>query len=99
MFFSSARLGEVGVVVFYICVGSTVAELASDGWPAGGGAGRFFFDDTLVFVTIMMFCHCSVGMACPGRAVVFAGVFTGAVYRQVMRSVAFLTEHAGTGAL
>ena len=76
MFFSSARLGEVGVVVFYICVGGAVAELAGDGWPARGGAGRLFSDDTLVFVTIVMFCHCSDGMACPGLPLYLLRVFT-----------------------
>jgi hypothetical protein len=39
-----------------------VAKLAGDGWPARGGAGRLFFDDTLVFITIVMFGHCWDGM-------------------------------------
>ncbi len=72
MFFSSAWFGEVGVVVFYICVGSTVAELAGDGWPARGGAGRLFFDDTFVFVAIVVFCHVLGWDDMPGHAVVFA---------------------------
>lgn len=62
MFFPSAWFGEVAVVVLYICVGGAVAQLSNDGWPARGGSGRLFFDDTLVFVTIVMFCHCSDGM-------------------------------------
>jgi hypothetical protein len=37
-----------------------VAELAGDGWPARG-AGRLFFDDTLVLVAIVMFCHFRMG--------------------------------------
>jgi hypothetical protein len=74
VFFSSAWFGKIGVVVFHICVGGTVAELAGDGWPARGGAGRLLFDDTLVFVTIMMFCHFSDGMTCPGLPLYSLGV-------------------------
>jgi hypothetical protein len=66
MFFASAWFGEVAVVVLYVCVRGAVAELAGDGWPARGGVGRLFFDDTLVFVTIVMSCHCSDGMTCLG---------------------------------
>lgn len=66
MFLSSAWLREIAVVVFHIRIRSTVAELAGDGWPACSSPGRLFFDDTLVFVAILMFCHCSNGMICHG---------------------------------
>jgi hypothetical protein len=66
MFLASAWFGEVAVVVLYIRIGGAVAELSSDGWPACGRAGRLFFDDTLVFVTIVMFCHLLGWMTCQG---------------------------------
>ena len=66
VFLSCARFRKVTVVVFYIRVRSTVAKLAGDRWSARGSPGRLFFDDTLVFVAIMMFCHCSDGMICSG---------------------------------
>jgi len=64
VFFSSAWFGEVRIVVFYLRVGGAVAELARDGWPARGGTWRLFFDDTLVLVAIVVFCHCWDGMIC-----------------------------------
>ena len=66
MFFTSARFGEIGIAILYICVGGAVAELTRDGWPARGSAGRLFFDDTLVLVAIVVFCHCWDGMTCRG---------------------------------
>jgi hypothetical protein len=62
VFFPSTWFGEVGVVVLYICVGGAMAKLAGDGWMARGGARRLFFDDTFVFVAIVVFGHCSFGM-------------------------------------
>ena len=62
MFLSCARFREVAVVVFYLCVRGTVAELAVDGWMACSGPGRLFFDDTFVFVAVVMFDHCPIGM-------------------------------------
>ena len=61
VFPSRARSREVAVVVFYLCIGGTVAELAVDGWMACSGSGRLFFDDTFVFVTVVMFDHCPMG--------------------------------------
>lgn len=57
VFSSGVWSGKVTVVVFHIRVGSAVAELTGDGWPVGGGAGGFFFDDTLVLVAVVAFCH------------------------------------------
>jgi hypothetical protein len=57
VFFSATGFGKVAVVVFYIRIGGAVAELTLDGWPAGGGAGRFFSDDTFALVAIVAFCH------------------------------------------
>lgn len=62
VFLSCARFREVAVVVFYLCIRGTVAELAVDGWMACGGLGRLFSDDTFVFVTVVMFDHCPIGM-------------------------------------
>jgi hypothetical protein len=64
VFFSAAGLREVTVVIFHFCIGSTVAELAGEGWMAGCGPGGLFFDDTFVLVTILIFGHCSIGMMC-----------------------------------
>ena len=60
--FPCARFREVAVVVFYLCIRGAVAELAVDGWMACGCAGRLFFDDTFVFVTVLIFGHCPIGM-------------------------------------
>ena len=62
MFSPAAGLREVAVVIFHVCIGSPVAELAGEGWMAGCGPGRFFFDDAFVLVAILMFGHCSIGM-------------------------------------
>ncbi len=75
--FPRAWLGKVRVVVFYIGIGGAVAELAGNGGAAGGRAGRLFFDDTLVFVTIGMFGHCSSEMIRKLCSVVFAGSISG----------------------
>ena len=64
MFPPAAGFREVAVVIFNVCIGSTMAELAGDGWMAGCGPGRLFFDDTFVLVAILMFGHCSIGMMC-----------------------------------
>ena len=53
-----------------------MAKLPGDGWPARGGAGGLFFDDTLVFVAIVMFCHCSDGMTRQGMPLYLLGFAT-----------------------
>jgi hypothetical protein len=58
-----ARPREVAVIVFYICVGSAVAKLTSNGGTARGGPGGFFFDDAFAPVTIVFFGHDSIGCA------------------------------------
>ena len=58
-----ARPREVAVIVFYICVGSAVAKLATDGWTACSCPGGFFFDDAFAPVTIVFFGHDSIGCA------------------------------------
>jgi hypothetical protein len=67
MFLPGAGLGEVAVVVLYIRIRSTVAELASNGWTACGDPGGFFFDDAFALVTVMAFGHGSIG--CAGSAI------------------------------
>lgn len=62
VFLPGARLREVAVVIFYIPIGGTVAELAGNGWTARGGPGRLFFDDTFVLVTVVAFDHRWSGM-------------------------------------
>jgi hypothetical protein len=69
--------GKVRIVVLYIGIGGAMAELAGHGWVAGGRAWRLFFDDTLVFVAIVMFGHCSIEMIRKLRLVVFAGSVSG----------------------
>jgi hypothetical protein len=62
VFLSGARLREVAVIVLYIRIGGAVAELACNGWVARGGAGRLFFDDAFVLVTVVVFDHGWIGM-------------------------------------
>jgi hypothetical protein len=62
VFLSGARLREVAVVLFYLGIGSSVAELPSDGWTAPVGPGGFFLDNTFVFVTVAGFDHGLIGM-------------------------------------
>lgn len=62
VFLSGARLREVAVVILYIRIGGTVAQLASNGWVGRGGPGRLFFDDTFVLVTVVVFDHGWIGM-------------------------------------
>ena len=57
MLFPGARLREIRVIVLYIGIGGAVAKLAGQGWTAGIRAWRLFFDDTFVFVAIVMFGH------------------------------------------
>jgi hypothetical protein len=60
----AAGFREVAVVIFYVRIGSTVAELAGVGWMAGCGPGRLFLDDTFVLVAILVFGHRSIEMMC-----------------------------------
>ena len=64
VFLSRTWLWKVRVVIFHIRVGRTVTELAIYRRPARCGAGRLFFNDTFVFVAIVVFGHRSVGMRC-----------------------------------
>lgn len=77
MLFPGVWPGKVRIVVLYIGIGGTVAELAGHGWAASGRAWRLFFDDTFVYVTIGMFGHCSIEMIRQLGSVVLAGSISG----------------------
>jgi hypothetical protein len=62
VFLSGARLREVAVVILYIRIGGAVAQLATIGWVARGGPGRFFLDDAFMLVTVVVFAHGWIGM-------------------------------------
>jgi hypothetical protein len=74
VFLPGARFREVAVAVLYVSIGSTVAELPSDGRTACGGPGRFFFDDAFVLVTVVVFDHGSIGMIQAGMPLYLPGL-------------------------